>query len=557
MMVSKIAVIALVAVIAVPILLGYAFNLTETTETDYRTTGDSVNVTPLLQNNTYYNYVQADTHQINTDFSIAYNSNIDTMPAYKTITTTKSSLKDNIAYASGTNIISSGALISAYTQLSYVASYKMSEGYIILSYLTTDNVNHTLNYFHSLDHDYSTGNTTITYYMSDNEISSMSISNLKNVNGFTKTGSYNGTMYVVYNQNGQPHYVDLSGGFSLANINNGTYSTINLPEHTKSFIMSVNLDSITDSDYTFRIFNFMTKTYFAKTTVDGVPHWQARIDYGEIIDLYYDPSRNDNTYQIYMEVEKVGEANNEDLYDCHVELRYVGGWQKLIGEANVYQTYSGDRSSVAIPRPNNGLDFVIVDSQSAGKFYTPTIRMDSATYRGTVMSVIGDATYTPADFRQNPATTITNISKYGTSLTFGGNTYTVSKEGKITIGGHDVPVKDLVFSSVPDGNGGYDNKIGNTFISNSMTPSTIGLNGLWAASVATSSMESYTYTHTEWNAGSFGWDGVDQNFLIVGLITCLGVFIALGIYARKRGTGGIIPLMIVVGGAAMVFFVML
>jgi hypothetical protein len=49
---------------------------------------------------------------------------------------------------------------------------------------------------------------------------------------------------------------------------------------------------------------------------------------------------------------------------------------------------------------------------------------------------------------------------------------------------------------------------------------------------------------------------MDDNFLIVGLITCLGVFIGLGIYARKTGKG-VIPLLIVCGGAAALFICMI
>ena len=72
MMVQKIAVIALVAIISVPILLGYAMNLNEVTVSDYDTTGDSVNVSQLLQVGTRYNYVGADLNSINTNFKQIY-----------------------------------------------------------------------------------------------------------------------------------------------------------------------------------------------------------------------------------------------------------------------------------------------------------------------------------------------------------------------------------------------------------------------------------------------------------------------------------------------------
>ena len=553
-MVSKVAVIALVAVIAVPILLGYALNLTETTETDYKVSGDPVNVTPLLNNSVDYTYIQANAYQLNTDFKVTDHS---TYPAYSKTTTAKTSLKGNIAYTTGTNIISSGALISNYDALSYIASYTMSSGYITLTYKTSDNVTHTVNYFHSFIHDYSTGTSYISYYTSDAATSYTAESNVVQILGFAKTGSYNGMMYVFYDYPGESVYIDLAGGFRTASNFTNNDALIELPDYTKSYTLTVNLDSITDSNYTFVIGNYgYMAGGFKKTTVGGDVSWQAFISNSGWFDIYYDPNRSDNTYQVYLESNIDHTIGTNDYYNTHTEIRYVGGWPNLIGEANYYNKYSYD-STLVLPSSTPGFSYIAIESYTTGVFYTPKVRVDSANFRGTELQVIGDSTYAPADFKSNPATTITSINKYGSSLTFGGTTYTVSKEGKITIDGHAVPVKDLVFSSVPNAGGTYDNKIGNTLISTSAAPSTITFGGKWSASVSTDSMESYTYTHTEWNAGKFAWDGINQNFLIVGLITCLGVFIALGIYAKKKGSGGLIPLMIAVGCAAMVFFVML
>ena len=68
--------------------------------------------------------------------------------------------------------------------------------------------------------------------------------------------------------------------------------------------------------------------------------------------------------------------------------------------------------------------------------------------------------------------------------------------------------------------------------------------------------EEITLTKTQWNAGQFAWDGMDSNFLMVGLLTSLGVFIALGIYSR-RSKSSVWPLMLVAGGAAFLFLIMM
>lgn len=98
--------------------------------------------------------------------------------------------------------------------------------------------------------------------------------------------------------------------------------------------------------------------------------------------------------------------------------------------------------------------------------------------------------------------------------------------------------------------------INNVVVSTTPEPSTITFNGKWSLSIITTSQEQYEYTKTEWIAGSFAWDGIDHNFLMVGMLTCLGVFIALGIYGRRSGAK-VLPLMLVCGGAALLFFVML
>ena len=94
-MVSKIAVIALVAIISVPILLGYAFNLTQVTETEYKPVGEEINVTQLIQNGVAYSDTHGNTYQNNSDFNILMNT--ITIPHYLTSSTTKTSFKTNQA----------------------------------------------------------------------------------------------------------------------------------------------------------------------------------------------------------------------------------------------------------------------------------------------------------------------------------------------------------------------------------------------------------------------------------------------------------------------------
>ena len=101
-MVSKVAVIALVAIVACPILLGYAMNLSEVTETDYKMSDDTLNVTPLLQDGYEYSYAAANVVDLNTRY---YESGTPgdspVVPEYLKFTTAKTAIP--LSYTKNTN----------------------------------------------------------------------------------------------------------------------------------------------------------------------------------------------------------------------------------------------------------------------------------------------------------------------------------------------------------------------------------------------------------------------------------------------------------------------
>lgn len=547
--VPKIAVIALVAIIAVPILLGYAMNLTQVSESGYKSTGDSVNVTPLLQNGTGSNYAHSDVFQLNTNINI---SGAQFIPIYESLTTIKSSYNLRIdTFAAGTHPSwggASGVALSLFNYLGFASDNEGTGTRLGINYVKSDmTLIQSVPNLHSLYFDSKTMKITFIQY-SGSYLNgfTLDVSSLDNRIVLTDGGNYQGTCYTAYSlANGSTYnYANLSAGFHidfsrLTSTSPAYYPGVTMPNDVKNALMTINLDSITDANYYITIDGIK----FEKTTVAGVVSWTATNTItSETVDLYYDPTINDNSYQFFEDVEY--ESPHRTTY----ELRYVGHWPTLIGEANYYQKYTFERSS--------RLAFNSIQFTQSSNSRTPTVRMDDALFKAFEYPVITNRTYDPSTFKTNPVTTISDLQLYGTSLTFAGVTYTVN-EGMISLNGHNIPVNDLKLSSSLNEGGTYDNKIGNTLVSTTATPSTITFSGAWAASISTDSQETYTYTHTEWIPGHFAWDGIDQNFLMVGLITCLGVFIALGIYARKKGSGGLIPLMIAVGCAAMVFFVML
>jgi hypothetical protein len=561
MAVSKIAVIAIVAIVAAPILLGYAFNLSEETVTDYKPDGDSVNVTPLLQTGTAYNNANAEINKLNTEFK--YNS-FDYRPVYSSISNTATSFKQNqssvtiqpngVVYWRIGSFVNINVFVGADHNVTFerrdpsgnnvLTSHQYFSG---LTYSSSDNVVY-------VSWAYGSGGGEFNYTVADP---------LEFIY-FRNDGATAVKLYTSYDSSSESRYVDLAGGYYFPSMKKAVVTYI--PEKTKSVLLTVDLNSITASDYTFNIaVGPVMNIRLIKTTVDGNVTWSAlnaTASPNEYIaeSLYYNPAGS-NTYQIYINTDNINTYDNpnnpgQTIYvnKTQVEFRYVGAWPTLIGNANYYQKYSYDYTGESVY--NNTFDYISYATiPAADTARSPLLRIDAAVYRAFAYGIISEATYSPGDFKTNPTTTL-DVSVSGVSLEFGGNTYTVDSSGNITMGTHKVSTNGMKLSSIPVA-GGYENRINDYVVSTTAQPSTIKFNGNWGASVSTVANATTTYTKTEWHVGEFGWDGMDQNFLIVGLITCLGVFVGLGIYARKSRSGGIIPLMIITGCAAAVFFIML
>ena len=563
-MVSKVAVMALVAVLAVPILLGYGLSLDEESITEYKLTGTKTNVTELLKNGVGYTYSHGDSYKLNTDFSIKHLSNeAAASPIYESYTTSYSSLPMEI---NKFNNVSSGATQGVNHPFFYEQfDYDPSIGY------TTATINAYINgstqtlmtvpNFHSIYYTNSTQEYEITAYTpySGNYTYQVYTGNadLRNFSYSSMTGgSFSG--YREITRDSTNTYVDISKGFHFPSTNyiNGKGYEINLPTNTKSIVFTVNLDSVSESNYKMSFgLEGVSTPILIKETTNGVVHWWrggGTINASfKIQELYYDPSRSDNTYQVIFELNKTRQDQSYSYYEIKTTYNYVGGWPKVLGLVNYYKTYTTTGNTFSVD-PDLNLDNLKIQTNGSN---TLTMRVDDALFRSFEYPVIENQNYKPADFGSNPQTLINNVTEAGYSLQFGSETYVVDSDGNITLGTHKASVNGLIFESVRNGIT-YDNKVNGYVVSTSADPAEITFNGRWGANVTTQSMEISSYTKTEWIPGEFAWDGIDQNFLMVGLITCLGVFIALGIYLRKTKSS-MWPLLIVCGCAAGLFICMI
>lgn len=564
-MVSKIAVVALVVIVACPILLGYAMNLDVTTNTEYEASKDPIDTTPLLLNDVAFNYAHVNYTHVNTITKTIGGGTA--IPIYNKMSNNFSSLpmKISVYY----NQSWSGAPQNVdydyfYEQFDYdpqVADHSITI-YGMVGGVETSIA--TVNHIHSFYYDKTMMTFNYTFYQNPYRIMG------GNGGGeLTKIvlNSITGTTNVYVANTSTTSYADISAGYYFKGETIQNY--VDLPDGTKSCLMTLNLGSITDANYSIdMIFDGNNYTPITglpsasnyrleKTTVGGVVSWKVYHidDPTDVIDLYYDPARTDNTYQIYIETEMVNDDGSYKYYTTHREFRYIGGWPTLIGEANYYLKYTDDfdyQIPIYLPTVTyNGIGF---SNYNLTSVRSPTIRVDDAIFGAFNYRVISDNIYDPATFRTNPITTLKNPRVYGTSIEFGGNTYNI-KDGNLEIGTREISINNITFSSELV-NGVYLNKINGNVVSTMLEPSKIRFNGVWSVDVVTDSMVLNPYTKTTWTPGQFGWDGLDQNFLMVGLLTSIGAFIGLGIVIR-RTKAALWPLLIVCGGAAVLFFIML
>ncbi len=564
-MVSKVAVIALVAIVACPILLGYAMNLSETTVTEYKPETDepALNATKLLNNGISYTWANADTYRINSQF-------FNTQPIWPYFEQT-SSIKGALPLTNGKIANWTGGTQS----LADVGRYfiKIDMPHSINSYVSADvyfngALQRTIDHVVQMYYDIYSERFVYLYTTSSATYGSGSFSFLNATFEqiiFRLTNIPDGVAvdYSLGYINGANSYVNMAAGYHFDNFGYEPTSlgytgwTVELPDYTYSMLMTIDLNSITTtSAYSVII---MDRFLLMKLTLDK-PYWSVTdMITNESQDLYYDENSNNNTYQMFVQYSDQANPSDDPNYpdpykkfDRHVEFRYIGSWPSLIGAADYYLKYEFDYSEIMLPDDNNLHYFKLRNATER----TPTIRMDAAVFQAFRYKVIENQQYLPYDFRTNPSTTISDVRIFGGSIDFGGNTYTVDKSGNITLGTHKVSVNKMTLSSSPNPLGGYDNKINGTTVSNTPTPSAINFNGKWSANVTTISMVQNSYNHTEWTPGQFAWDGIDQNFLMIGLLAALGSFIALGIAFRKAKSA-LFALAIACGGAAVLFFIMI
>ena len=552
-MVSKIAVMALVAVVAVPILLGYGLNINTEDRQVWAENDDPINAKDYLQTTfdaTGITYTDADFYQMNSNifYRQVYGSPLQHLkfyPWYQQVGTVKTpiALSQIVRGSADYHLPNNSSFTNG--QVFVSGEYDASNYYNIVFY-TNGAPSQTISH---LDNVVFVGTTA--HYQYRDSGNALRGSTYTNADDSRIWSVGNPTSYLSFTYVPTPEYANPAAGYRL-NLDGAKWTTgyyhidveqtqLEISKTTKSMLMTFDLSTLTDPDATFRIVCTLGEIYFKKTTTDGVAKWEytayspngSPTNYQE---MYYNPLASSNTYQIYINADYTG------------ELRYVGAWPDIIGPADSLITTPFEIYHNPGFTPAEHISTMFISGP------TPVMRIDAARVGAYDYRVMEDAVYDPAVFRANPITTLNNGLRFGPSLEFGGNTYTVTK-GNITIGTHDFSLEGMTFESVQVG-GQYENRINGNTVSTTATPSTITFNGKWLTDVTTESQAMTTVSETKWEPGKFAWNGIDTDFKLAGLMASLGAFIGLAIYGRRSGTR-VMPLLVVCGGAALMFLVMI
>lgn len=143
---------------------------------------------------------------------------------------------------------------------------------------------------------------------------------------------------------------------------------------------------------------------------------------------------------------------------------------------------------------------------------------------------------------------LASVGVYGSQITIAGTAYDV-EDGAIIVDGQKFRLSGLLIT-IAQGDGQRIISLNGKEVATSQSGATIGFVGEWSVSLRGYSMERITTVSMEWQPGEFGLDS--SGFTIVGLITCAGAFLVLG-STGSRSLSKALLLLIVCGFGAWFF----
>lgn len=603
----KIGAVALTLIVAIPILLGYGLAFQEETVRGWQTDADT-NLTDYILNHDSPYYVPSSAPANNSEIMVTNNyigqgvtsttirapyynvtgTNYSSVPVYATATGSVNLPAVQTITTTGTNMGSYWQQSLAYTNVGWMR-VDASE----LSQLNLVPGSSDLGYGWTF---YGTGDGQFTtqYMNSTWKTGTFEVVSDRNPTWTIQTRGYvdmptnvdwaasvgPGAVKLALS-NGNTTYVPLTEDSNLQRIGsttfvNGTaYSGV-----TKASVSVVYGNTSSTVSYTY--------TYASGTYADPSYGWNLSDFAGVTYPYWIDGASNEYALMLahlegseWADLQPVpaGGYSLADVNKNIVQIRKDGSTIKVNG------TNLGNYSDIAIEwgttsvkvsgiqnwptmteRPNM-INSITVDYEVPLTEFTYVYLNGSKTidYRVDLTNILGgtfpsslNATLNPAQLYpgKSYAVSFNSIGVYGSSIAFAGETFDVN-DGAIIVDGTKIRLNRAVFASIFDeSTNTWINSINNIQVGNANAPSAIYFGGEWSAIIVGHSMTGTERNELRWEPGGWAFNGVDNDFALLGLLGCAATFVALAMYGRRSGEK-VGKLMLICGFAGLIFLCMI
>ena len=230
-----------------------------------------------------------------------------------------------------------------------------------------------------------------------------------------------------------------------------------------------------------------------------------------------------------------------------VKVSGVSAWPSMYSTASVL-------NSVEFERTIKGQFAGLGDH---GHSTDVSVRIDNVQILGGYFPTTKDYAFNVGESFPNRSVSMDfpTVGIYGNSITVSSGsatvTYTVA-DGKLSDLDNTSMLNAVFSSTIVDGE--YSISLNGKEILTGTDPMTITFGGDWSMAVNLYLLESFTSSSLEWVPGVYAFDQTDST--VVGILTCVGVFIALAM-VRPFSGAKMIMLAIVCGCGAVIFLIML
>ena len=547
-MVSKISIIAIVLVVSVPILMGYAMAFEEVEKVSWDET-NTRSITGLLNNDVAWSYNYMNSYTINGQVIKTGEVTVLMEPYYVQIGASPATSLPTYrgTYSANDDMSLNNDLMLAGVQYVFYVTPDMTIHAYVNGGTTVDITGATLLYYYR---PMEVGAVREAWVVIDNG----GVISYTHYNQFNPARIDADVEYIAYSQN--PNYVN--------DYANPTYGwTINQKENTLAGVDHYwTVNDLHSTLLTMSVdFGPLMKNMVNGTSLQLEYQLQASPGNPDPTVIVIDKTDDSNITMTIdgtpVPVALGSQLTDNNVWQLTMDLEkytwdYVRSMPGQFGRASAY--FSMDSEYVnATPEYITGLSLPDAWVGAGQDFNGPTYRAEVCYGRNSSYPVMTNINYDPAsqllmDSHASYSITLSDLGNVGESIGWGGNTYTIN-DGKITVNSISMKVSELTLESRYI-NGERVNIINGRQISTGSN--SLQLNGTWSAIISFSEEEYSTYTSTEWTPGKFAWNGVDQSFALMGLITCAAVFVGLGMYGARSGAK-VGKLMIICGAAAFVF----